>query len=107
MSRAFELRVMKDFLRILATLTLISTSALGVAAQSGGTFVMQKSVIAGGGSGVPVGTVVAYAGPISTIPAGWLVCDGRRVSRTQSGSLFVAIGTSLGKRRWLDYIQSP
>ncbi|MCA1621890.1 MAG: phage tail protein [Acidobacteria bacterium] len=50
----------------------------------------------GGGGGVPVGTVVAYAGPLNTIPAGWLVCDGAAVSRTQFAALFAAVGTSWG-----------
>lgn len=50
----------------------------------------------GGGGGVPVGTIVAYAGPISTIPVGWLVCDGASISRTLSATLFSAIGTSWG-----------
>src|SRR5207245_844317 len=45
-------------------------------------------------SGVPIGTVIAYAG--STVPAGWLVCDGATLSRTQNTSLFAAIGTAWG-----------
>lgn len=27
-------------------------------------------------NGVPVGTIVAYAGPKNKVPAGWLICDG-------------------------------
>ena len=41
-----------------------------------------------------VGTVVGYAG--STIPAGWLDCDGSAVSRTTYADLFSAIGTTWG-----------
>jgi hypothetical protein len=41
-----------------------------------------------------VGEIVAYAG--STIPAGWLACDGSLVSRTTYASLFAAIGTTFG-----------
>jgi hypothetical protein len=48
----------------------------------------------GGGGGIPIGTVIAYAGP--AVPAGWLVCDGAAVSRTQNAVLFAAIGTSWG-----------
>ena len=42
------------------------------------------------------GTVVPYAG--SSVPAnsGWLLCDGRAVSRTQYAALFAAIGTTHG-----------
>jgi microcystin-dependent protein len=43
---------------------------------------------------VPLGTVVAFAG--STPPAGWLLCDGSAVTRTQYSALFAAIGTAHG-----------
>lgn len=45
------------------------------------------------------GVVVAYAAPLSSnasAPAGWLLCDGSAVSRTQYAALFAAIGTSAG-----------
>ena len=45
-------------------------------------------------SGVPSGTVVAFAG--ATPPTGWLVCDGSAVSRTAYPSLFSAIGVIWG-----------
>ena len=38
---------------------------------------------------IPVGTVVAW--PISAIPDGWLLCDGRAVSRTTFADLFAAL----------------
>jgi microcystin-dependent protein len=41
---------------------------------------------------VPLGTVVAFAG--STPPAGWLLCDGSTVSRTQYAALFAAVGVT-------------
>jgi microcystin-dependent protein len=43
---------------------------------------------------IPAGTVVAYAG--STAPAGWLLCFGQAVSRSDYASLFAAIGTTYG-----------
>ena len=43
---------------------------------------------------VPAGTVVAFAG--SVVPAGWLLCDGSLVSRTQYPALFAAIQVSFG-----------
>ena len=46
------------------------------------------------GDGVPVGCVMAYAG--STPPNGWLICDGREVSRIKYPALFNAIGTTYG-----------
>jgi microcystin-dependent protein len=52
---------------------------------------------------VPVGTVVAFAGAIlgqegagvtatSTAPAGWMVCDGRKLHRARFPELFAVIG---------------
>lgn len=43
---------------------------------------------------VPAGTVVAFAG--ATPPAGWLLCDGSAVSRTQYAALFSAIAVTYG-----------
>lgn len=47
-------------------------------------------------NGVPVGTIVAFAGPKANIPAGWLYCDGSAISRTTYSQLYAAIGTSWG-----------
>lgn len=44
---------------------------------------------------MPVGTILAYAG--STVPTGWLLCDGRPVSRTTYGPLFAALGGYYGE----------
>jgi microcystin-dependent protein len=43
---------------------------------------------------VPTATVIAYAG--TSIPAGWLLCDGSAVSRTQYAALFAALAISHG-----------
>lgn len=43
---------------------------------------------------IPAGTVQMFAG--NTIPAGWLLCDGSAVSRTDYAKLFSAIGTTWG-----------
>jgi microcystin-dependent protein len=43
---------------------------------------------------VPIGGVIAFAG--TTVPAGWLLCDGREVSRAEYHDLFTAIGTLHG-----------
>lgn len=47
-----------------------------------------------GVSATPAGLVVAYGG--STVPSGWLECDGTAVSRTTYADLFTAIGTTWG-----------
>lgn len=44
--------------------------------------------------GLPVGCVIDFAG--DTIPDGWILCDGRAVSRTTFDLLFGAIGTTHG-----------
>ena len=43
---------------------------------------------------LPAGTLVDYAGTVE--PSGWLLCDGRALSRTTYASLFAAISTSYG-----------
>lgn len=45
-------------------------------------------------SGVPVGTIIAYAG--ETVPAGFLECNGATLKRTTFTGLFKAIGTLWG-----------
>lgn len=42
----------------------------------------------------PAGVISMYAG--STAPSGWLICDGRAVSRTTYSRLFSAIRTTYG-----------
>lgn len=46
------------------------------------------------GSTVPPGTMIHFAG--KTLPEGWLICNGARVSRTTYAALFAAIGTTYG-----------
>ena len=43
---------------------------------------------------LPAGVMMDYAG--STVPTGWLLCDGSAVSRTTYARLFAAVGTSWG-----------
>lgn len=45
-------------------------------------------------SGVPVGSIVDYAG--TSAPDGWLFCAGQGLSRVEYASLFAAIGTQWG-----------
>ncbi|MCQ2957367.1 MAG: phage tail protein [Candidatus Gastranaerophilales bacterium] len=42
----------------------------------------------------PVGSIIWFAG--TSIPAGYLLCDGRAVSRTTYATLFSALGTKYG-----------
>ena len=43
----------------------------------------------------PVGIIMAFAG--TTVPDGWLLCDGRALLRIEYPSLFGAIGTRFGR----------
>ena len=43
---------------------------------------------------IPPGTIINYAG--STVPEGYLLCNGANVSRTTYANLFAAIGTAWG-----------
>lgn len=44
----------------------------------------------------PVGVVQAFCGTSETVPSGWMICDGRQLSRTEYATLFAVIGTSFG-----------
>jgi len=46
------------------------------------------------GNAVPIGMVMPHFG--ATIPTGWLVCDGREVSRVTYTQLFASIGIAYG-----------
>jgi phage-related tail fiber protein len=43
---------------------------------------------------MPIGAIIAYAG--STLPDGWVWCDGSAISRTDYATLYASVGTSFG-----------
>ena len=47
-------------------------------------------------NGVPVGTVVAFAGDKNNIPLGWLICDGASILQSDYPQLYSAIGSAWG-----------
>ena len=53
----------------------------------------------------PVGTIQAYGS--NTIPSGWLLCNGRAVSRTLYAELFSVIGTTFGSGDGTDTFNVP
>jgi microcystin-dependent protein len=53
-----------------------------------------SSAMAGTVGAVPAGAVMPFAG--ATAPAGWLLCAGQAVSRSQYGELFATVGTAYG-----------
>lgn len=45
---------------------------------------------------IPPGAIFDYGGDEGTVPLGWIICDGRAVSRTTYANLYTAIGTRWG-----------
>jgi len=41
---------------------------------------------------IPAGVMMPFAGPVSAIPVGWLLCDGSEISTATYNQLFLAIG---------------
>lgn len=56
-------------------------------------------------SGCPVGSILAWA--TTTLPEGWLVCDGSAVSRTSYAKLFAKIGIKYGAGNGTDTFNLP
>lgn len=67
----------------------------------------KELVLKPGGDTLPIGSIVAFAS--DTIPSGWLLCDGRAVSRTTYSELFNVIGLSYVEDgyEWLDEERFP
>lgn len=82
--------------RIMALVVFVGLMLHASALQAAdGDLVVQGDLIVSGGSNLlPAGTLVMYGG--SSVPSGWLRCDGTEVSRTEYASLFAAIGTTFG-----------
>jgi microcystin-dependent protein len=47
-------------------------------------------------SGIPVGVIVPFGGPVASIPSGYLYCNGAAVSRTTYATLYGVIGDAHG-----------
>lgn len=60
-----------------------------------GTVTWTIRKIGSGGDGIPLGAILPLAHN-STVPAGYLLCDGAAVSRTMYPDLFSVIGTTYG-----------
>lgn len=44
----------------------------------------------------PIGSVVMWSGNVTSVPTGWLLCNGSPVSRTTFSALFAITGTTFG-----------
>jgi microcystin-dependent protein len=66
-------------------------------AESGESTGRRVSVREADGAYVPVGTIVAYAGPDpKALEPGWLLCDGRELVTSEHQELATALGTASG-----------
>ena len=54
----------------------------------------QEIILPPSGDTLPIGAITEFAGV--TPPSGWLICDGRAISRTTYSELFGVIGTTYG-----------
>lgn len=73
---------------------VFATDSMTIYAYNGTTLV-GVSGSGSGGESIPVGLLLAFAG--STVPEGYLMCDGSNISRTTYGELFNVIGTTYGQ----------
>ncbi len=65
-------------------------AAVGLVALAGFTLPAKKT------DTTPVGTVVAWAGDAKSLPAKWMICNGRLLSKDKYDDLYAAIGESWG-----------
>lgn len=52
--------------------------------------------VAQNASAVPVGCIMPFAGPATSVPAGWMLCDGTAISRTTYANLYNVVGVAWG-----------
>jgi microcystin-dependent protein len=72
-------------------------NAVGGSLAVNGTVNATSDVQVGGVSvQLPTGIMLPFAGSTSSVPSGWLYCDGSAVSRTTYAKLYGVIGTTYG-----------
>ena len=85
-----------DFLVDPATLPVGARVRVELAGRRGRRVIVHGGSAAAAGGRMPAGATTPWAGDSWTMPAGWLRCDGRSVSRAEFPDLFAAIGTRYG-----------
>jgi microcystin-dependent protein len=83
-----------------ATLSVGGAGISTTGASSGDVLAFDGSdfvpTAASGGSSIPSGSIMQWAGTSASPPTGWLFCNGDAVNRTTEASLFAAIGDQYG-----------
>jgi microcystin-dependent protein len=59
-------------------------------------YTLNTQFAARAGNGVPAGSMMPFAGPLSKVPDDYIPCDGRALSSSEYPELFAAIGTVWG-----------
>ncbi len=59
-------------------------------------YTLNTQYAARAGNGVPSGSMMPFAGPLSKVPSDYIPCDGRALSSSEYPELFAAIGTAWG-----------
>ncbi len=72
----------------------VMAAALPMASTSGPTVISAVTMPGINTDAVPVGALITWPG--EDIPAGWMICDGREVSREDHATLFALIGGTYG-----------
>ncbi len=83
---AEDFRFAEDSFEVLAGSTLT--------VKEGAALAVERNAALTGVPIVPTGMVAPFAG--AAAPEGWLLCDGREVSRTEYAALFAVVGTVYG-----------
>lgn len=52
--------------------------------------------VAHNAAAVPAGSIIPFAGPATSVPAGWMLCDGTAISRSTYANLYNVIGVAWG-----------
>jgi microcystin-dependent protein len=78
----------------LANINVSAGDVLNFVYEGDGIWYCTSYQTTSGGSNTPIGGVMSYAG--STVPSGWLLCDGSAISRSTYPLLYSAIGTLYG-----------
>jgi len=64
-----------------------NTSSSNLVSMTRQTFLSGVGIFA-----IPAGVMMPFAGPVSAVPTGWLLCDGSEISTATYNQLFLAIG---------------
>jgi len=81
--------VSEEGVAVVSPATTLNFVGPGITATDGGSGVAVVTVVQS-----PTGTIVMW--PTTSIPPGWMMCDGSAISRGSYANLFAVLGTSYG-----------